>query len=169
MSTSKERFTAAWHSDAPRVLAYARRHVGLHDAPDIVAETFAVAWRRWDVVPDPPTPWLIGTARKVISNHHRSHTRRTALSRRVRLLTDIAAEPSDPWLRDEALYQLAALGEEHREALLLTGWDGLTSDDAACALGISPAAFRKRLQRARQRLDTIAGTNPTLTLTKDIS
>jgi RNA polymerase sigma-70 factor (ECF subfamily) len=98
MSISQDQFAAVWDADSPRVLAYARRHVGVSDAPDIVSETFAVAWRRWDAVPDPPTPWLIGTARKIILSHHRAVTRRIALTQRLQLLDAVAAQPPDPWL-----------------------------------------------------------------------
>ena len=55
--------------------------------------------------------------------------------------------------RHEALQRLAALPEHYREALLLVAWDGLGSAQAAAASGVSAAAFRKRLQRARTALD----------------
>ena len=51
MTSPTERFTECWHSDGPRVLAYASRHVGRDLAHDVVADTFMVAWRRWDEVP----------------------------------------------------------------------------------------------------------------------
>ena len=47
---------------------------------------------------------------------------------------------------------LASLSERDREALLLTAWEGLTTDQAAAVLGCSPQAFRVRAHRARQRL-----------------
>jgi RNA polymerase sigma-70 factor (ECF subfamily) len=36
--------------------------------------------------------------------------------------------------------------------LLLTAWEGLTTDQAATVLGCSPQAFRVRAHRARRRL-----------------
>jgi RNA polymerase sigma-70 factor (ECF subfamily) len=139
------------------VLAYARRHVGDHDAHDVVAETFLAAWRRWDDVPDPPIAWLLVTARQVLGNQHRSARRRRALAERVVLLDGVAATAADSLEaaldRDEALQQLASLSEQHREALLLVSWDGLTNDQAATVLGLRPAAFRRRVSRARAALD----------------
>lgn len=44
---------------------------------------------------------------------------------------------------------------------MLTAWFGLSSGDAAQALGITPAAFRMRAARARRRLG--AALNPTTT------
>jgi RNA polymerase sigma-70 factor (ECF subfamily) len=47
---------------------------------------------------------------------------------------------------------LARLSDTDREALLLVAWEDLTASAAAASLGISPAAFRVRLYRARRRL-----------------
>lgn len=154
MSNSPEQFTDAWERDAPRLLIYARRHVGATDAPDIVAETFTIAWRQWSDVPSPPTAWLFGTARHVVHNHLRGRRRHSALEQRIRLLDGVAASHDAPLARAEALARLAELPEQHREALLLVSWDGLNSDAAAVALGISPSALRKRLQRARAAIGT---------------
>lgn len=154
MSNPTEQFTVAWERDAPRLLVYARRHVGGADAHDIVAETFTIAWRRWADVPTPATAWLYGTARNVIHDHLRGHRRRIALEQRIKLLDDVAASHDAPQERVEALARLAALPEQQRESLLLVSWDGLSSEAAAIVLGISPAALRKRLQRARAAIDT---------------
>lgn len=59
-----ERFVALWTEHAPRVMAYALRHVGPDGAEDVVAETFLVAWRRLDRVPEDALPWLLVVARK---------------------------------------------------------------------------------------------------------
>ncbi len=47
---------------------------------------------------------------------------------------------------------LARLSLGDREMLLLTAVEGLAPADAALALGLKPEAARKRLQRARERL-----------------
>jgi RNA polymerase sigma factor (sigma-70 family) len=154
MTSSVERFTACWHADGPRVLAYARRHIGHDHAQEVVADTFMLAWRKWDAVPDPPIGWLIATARGVISNRRRSLQRRQALESRAALLAQVASpDPTESVIgREEALRRLARLSDEHREALLMTSWDGLTSDEAAEALNIRPATFRRRVSRARASL-----------------
>jgi RNA polymerase sigma-70 factor (ECF subfamily) len=124
------------------------------------------AWRKWDAVPDPAIGWLITTARYVIRNRTRTTLRQRALEERVALLESVAAQggdlPADS--RREALEQLARLTEEHREALLLVSWDGLTPDQAAEIVGIKPATFRKRLSRARHMLtgDASAPSSPSL-------
>lgn len=139
----------------PRLLRYVRRHVGADMAPDVVAESFSVAWRRWETVPDPALPWLIGTARKVIANDVRAVRRRRRLTEQLKLLQDVTGESAftvDPTDRLEALQILGALKEPEREALLLTAWDGLSDAEAALAMGIKAPAFRQRLSRARRRL-----------------
>jgi RNA polymerase sigma factor (sigma-70 family) len=148
-------FTACWQRDVPRVLAYATRHVGHETAPEIVAETFLQAWRRWEEIPEQPLPWLLSTARKTIANQRRSTRRRVALQDRIATLERIARVPDVGEMveaRAEALTALAGLPNTEREALLLVVWDGLTADQAATALGIRPGALRVRLHRARRRL-----------------
>lgn len=157
MSNPQEQFTELWHAEAPRVLAFASRHVGAEAAHDVAAETFMIAWRRWDDVPSPPPiAWLLVTARKVIQNRARASRRNRALEERIVLLDRVAAYATDSadtaLTRREALERLARLDEQHREALLLVSWDGLTNDQAATVLGIKPATFRRRISRARAAL-----------------
>lgn len=156
MTAHHEEFTKVWQAEAPRVMAYARRHVGNEEAHDVVAETFLIAWRRWSEVPQPAIGWLIVTARQVMSNRVRSIRRQQALADRIALLDEVAAYAADTadlaLSRREALERLARLDEQHREALLLISWDGLTNDEAAEVLSIKPAAFRRRLSRARAAL-----------------
>jgi RNA polymerase sigma factor (sigma-70 family) len=151
-----ERLAAVYDEYAPRVYAYAARHCGPSDADDVLAETFAVAWRRRDVVPDEPLGWLLVTARNVISSRRRADRRRTRLTE---LLADTShgSHPSTDELvvhRHDLLKALESLSEREREALLLTAWDGLDAHDAAAVAGCSPRAFRARLMRARARLTT---------------
>ena len=148
-------FEALYRRTYPRVLAYARTMAGPADAEDAVAETFAVAWRRQaDIPADAALGWLIGTTRRVLANRRRGERRRGALHTRLAFQHGAAAGP-DPAeaIADDALRAaLRALAAPDREALLLVAWFDLTSADAAQALGISPAAFRMRLARARRRL-----------------
>jgi RNA polymerase sigma-70 factor (ECF subfamily) len=149
-------FERVWRAEMPRIFVYAARHVGSVDAHDVAAETFTVAWRRWDDITDPPVAWLLGVARHVVSNHVRTLQRGRRLDDRVRLLAAVSGAGGtgvDLTARLDALRRLASLGEKEREALLLTAWDGLSSEEAAAVLGISPAAVRKRISRARAAID----------------
>lgn len=149
-------FEHLWNDEMPRIFTYAARHVGSADAHDVAAETFTIAWRRWDDITAPPFAWLLGVARHVVGNHVRTLQRGRRLDERVRLLTAVTGRSGahlDLTERLEALRRLAALGDKEREALLLTAWDGLSTEQAATVLGISPAAVRKRISRARAAID----------------
>jgi RNA polymerase sigma-70 factor, ECF subfamily len=140
------------HFDAVRAYAW-RRAPSLAD--EIVAETFLVAWRRLDDVPDDALPWLFGVARNVRANLHRTDRRQDALVRR--LGPEPAAE-ADPLAsvdeRDALRGALAGLSETDREILLLTAWDDLDRGQVAKALGCSRANVAVRLFRARRRLES---------------
>jgi RNA polymerase sigma-70 factor (ECF subfamily) len=139
------------------VLAYALRRVPAEEAADIVAETFLTAWRRPDILPEDPAPWLFGVARKVVANHRRSLRRRAALRARVEgdasRRPPLAPDPADQVEARMAVRSaLGRLSERDREALMLVAWDGLDAASAAAAMGYTPSAFAVRLHRARRRL-----------------
>lgn len=156
--TDAVRFAALWERYAPRVQAYALRHVDRDTAQEVVSETFLVAWRRWGHVPAEPLPWLLVVARNTIANHRRSHHRGRLLATEVARLEHVMPRASDSTdglvaERDALLGALAQLTTREREALLLVAWDGLTPAEAAAVARCSPAAFKVRLHRARRRLD----------------
>ena len=81
------RFEALFQAHHRRVLAYAlRRSSREADAEDVVADTYAVAWRRIADIPDgdDALPWLLGVARRVSANQHRSAGRIAGLLARLR-------------------------------------------------------------------------------------
>jgi RNA polymerase sigma-70 factor (ECF subfamily) len=154
---AKVRFGKIYRDHARAILAYALRRVdNREDAPDVVAETFLVAWRRLDEVPIGRREklWLYSVARRVTANVRRAEGRRTRLAARISetLPTDFAAEPGSEDKAAEVLRAMRGLGEEERELLLLVTWDELTPSEAAKVLGLSPLAARSRLHRARRRL-----------------
>src|SRR3954466_6674840 len=77
--TAAGHFQGLWSAHAPRVHAYAMRHVDPDTAQEVVSETFLVAWRRLTEVPGEALPWLIVVARNTIANANRSHYRQRVL------------------------------------------------------------------------------------------
>ncbi|WP_235871148.1 RNA polymerase sigma factor [Rhodococcus spongiicola] len=152
------RFTEIWDVCAGRVFAYACRHVDHHTAQEVVSETFLVAWRRLQDVPDQALPWLLVVARNIMSNHRRGDRRRDALTEKMARIERLAgsAPGADVAVTDraEVLAALAALTDVEREVLLLTAWDGVTAAEAARVMGCSVPAVHVRLFRARRRLQT---------------
>lgn len=135
----------AWHR---HVLAYALRRSDPATAEEVVAETFVVAWRRIREVPEPPLPWLLGVARRVLANRRRGEERRRALVDRL----EGESRSADQDGADGAVLEaLARLREPDREALLLHAWEGLDNHAAAVVVGCSANAFAVRLHRARER------------------
>jgi RNA polymerase sigma factor (sigma-70 family) len=132
-------------------------HCGARDgqAEDVVAQTFLVAWRRLDAVPDDdPVPWLLAVARNIWRNERRGGRRRLALVRRLPAPLPVPppAEPADGQTGQAVHAALAHLDAGDQEILRLVAWDELTPAQAATVLGCSAGAARQRLHRARRRL-----------------
>ena len=139
----------------PALYAFARRRVAEQASiEDVLADTFLVAWRRRAEIPDPALPWLYGVCLRTISTHRRSGRRRARLW--DRLSSQPQATGRDPAdlhaARSEIDRAFGQLSEGERETLRLVAWDGLSTEDAASVLDITPGAFRVRLHRARQAL-----------------
>jgi RNA polymerase sigma factor (sigma-70 family) len=156
-------FEALFRRTHRELLAYARLLVPA-DAEDVVAETYAIAWRRRASIPaGTELGWLIGVARRVALNQRRGERRLEALRLRLSARRDAAVlDPSELIADEELRAALRALPARDREALLLTSWFDLSPAEAAVALGIAPAAFRMRLARARRRLRAQLPTTETL-------
>lgn len=149
----RKRFEQVFVAHREAVLGYLRRRTDSgHDAADLLADTFLVAWRRLDDVPlDPQTrPWLYGVARRVLANHRRGEGRRHALATKLR--DELPDSPDQPPLDDSPTARaFRALPEQDRELLSLVAWEELDTGQVATVLGISRNAVRIRLHRARKR------------------
>jgi RNA polymerase sigma-70 factor (ECF subfamily) len=150
----RSRFEALFERHHDAVRSYVVRRSAGVGVEDIVADTFLIAWRRLDDVPEPALPWLLGVARRVLADQRRAVRRRRSLIRRLVQETRFSSDSwlPPPGLSDELIDALRGLSTIEREALLLIAWDGLSSHDAAVVVGCSPAAFRVRLHRARRRI-----------------
>jgi RNA polymerase sigma factor (sigma-70 family) len=162
----RRRFEALYAQYHAQVLGYALRRLDSPDeAADVLAETFLVAWRRLEVVPEGERSclWLYGVARRVLSNHRRGAHRRTQLADRLR--EELAARLPLAEASGEGTALAVAfrsLRDDDRELLALQGWEGLAPAEIATVLGCSHNAARIRLHRARRRLRAaLAGTEPT--------
>jgi RNA polymerase sigma-70 factor (ECF subfamily) len=149
--TARQRFTAIYDAHYHRVLGYALRRAGPEDAADVVAETFTIAWRRLDAVPDGEAAlyWLYSTARRVLANHARGERRRSRLAQLLEREAPVTVESLDASPRVAAAF--ASLRADERELLLLVAWEGLDAAGIASVLGCSRNAARIRIHRARRR------------------
>jgi RNA polymerase sigma-70 factor, ECF subfamily len=153
-----ERLEALFRDRSAFVLAYAlRRGATLEEAEDVVSETFIVAWRRLEEIPENPVPWLFGVAHKLLANEWRGRRRLTGLGEKLKAGgTDFATPFRDPVEALETRVRVrgafAHLPKWDQEALSLLIWEGLSSAEAAEAMGCSRAHFNVKIWRARRRL-----------------
>lgn len=153
-------FDETYFTHYDRVRHFVMRRVDAHDVDDVVAETFIVAWRRWDDLPQDSElqgAWLLQTARLTLLNFYRSGRRRSALwNRIVGEATPVSLEGVELGsaydLEDSkviAVFQ--SLGAKDREILALVAWEGCSIAELATILKCSQGAARTRLSRARAR------------------
>ncbi|MDQ1439385.1 MAG: hypothetical protein QOK43_3014 [Acidimicrobiaceae bacterium] len=156
-------FERLFHEHYDAVLAYALLRADVELAKDAAAQTFLVAWRRRDDMPEQVRPWLLGVTRRTLADMRRSATRRRSLVARVSTMgraggaaaaaTAAHVDPADAVAEaDGVVNAFLTLSESDREVLRLVAWDRLPAADAAVVLGCSEAAFAVRLSRARRRL-----------------
>lgn len=155
---SEERFRSLYAAHYDHVLHFARRRTDPASAHDVVAETFLVAWRRLHDVPDgagQALPWLYAVARNCLLNMTRGENRQRAVA--VRLVTrsgiDRGEHADSVGERLEMADAWQRLTPSEQEVLALAVWEDLTSPQAGKVLGISAAAYRVRLARARRALE----------------
>jgi RNA polymerase sigma-70 factor (ECF subfamily) len=149
------RLDAWFRAYGDRVLAYLLHRTDRPTAEDVLQEVFMTAFRRADLVPDPPIGWLLGTARRLLANTVRGARRRDRLAFRVAgqsVAPSAAGDDGAVSTSDVVGAALAQLSELDREVLTLSAWYELSADEAAQALGCTPAAYAVRLHRARKRL-----------------
>jgi len=126
---------------------------------DIAQEAFLSAWQHLRRLQNPASflPWLRQITRNLAHDHLRARRQRPLDGEAAELVIARAADPSTPMQRliDDERETVAAdlisdLPEESREVLLLFYREGRSSRQVAALLGLSDAAVRKRLSRARQ-------------------
>jgi RNA polymerase sigma-70 factor (ECF subfamily) len=164
-----ERMYVEHHRD---VLAYCARRVHDSEAWDVCAETFLVAWRKLDDVPESSLPFLYQIARRVLSNHRRSRNRRDNLEKRLLglgvapgedLSVVVAVRDQDRRIRQA----VRRLGPVDREIIMLDAWEEMPRQAIADITGLSRDAIDHRIHRAYRRLERIL--RPRLSITTSSS
>lgn len=157
--TAREHFEALYEENRQHLLAYCARRVSSSEAADACSETFLVAWRRLEDVPEPPDtlPYLYGIAAKVISNQKRGLRRRTRLNSKLRSLGIApSVNPSTIVIRDDEAREVEdavrRLQPKDREIVMLYAWEDLSRETIADMLGMSKAAVDQRIHRSYKRL-----------------
>jgi RNA polymerase sigma-70 factor (ECF subfamily) len=151
----RQQFTALYERHYGDVLRYALRRVDSESARDVAAETFTVAWRRFEQIPHDPLPWLYGVARRTLANELRSERRRSQLAGRLAAagVPTVQLDHADEVTTTAGIrVALSCLAPRDQEVLQLIAWEDLDVAAAARVVGCSTTAFKVRLHRARRRL-----------------
>lgn len=135
---------------------YVVRRFGREGAEDVLQDTFAALYARWNDAPttaEEQRRWAFGFADHTLANAIR------ARSRALRLVDAVGARPASvPSVGDDvanferALWLLDKLQEPARETVRLTVLVGLSAAQAGQRLGCSEIAVRTRVSRACARL-----------------
>ena len=127
-----------------------------HEAEEIMQDAFLRLWERWDRVAaiDDLSAYLFRTAMNVFRNRYR----RAALALR-KTINLVPAEDALATVeyRDAVIRALRGLTPDQRAAVVLTGYVGLTSEEAGKVLGIRAGTVRTLAARARAAIREKAG------------
>jgi RNA polymerase sigma-70 factor (ECF subfamily) len=103
--------------------------------------------------------WLFTVARNLYWTHRRSSLLHAAATAEMLTLWPALETSPSPFelastaeLGRRVERALSTLPAQHREVLLLVGYEGLTPTEAAAVCGVTPEALRQRLARARAAL-----------------
>lgn len=133
-------------------------------AEDVAQESFLRAWKHrssFDANKASVSTWLFTIARNIALNRIQREGCRKFDTSDVDSLVSIESDPSgldscQLQRRKNLVHRaLTKLSVDDRSALALAYLRELTSTEAATILGCTPAAYRTRLSRARQRLALI--------------
>ena len=166
MGTDPDALETFYKRHVAAVAAFVARRLYDADAvADVVSNTFLAVIRGSNSFdpgrsPDTARFWVLGIARREVADHQSADGRQRSLARRDRqgpALTEDETARIDELIDAQRLAPeiqagLARLSPPVREAFLLVTVDGYAQRDAAAVLGISHAALRARLTRARLSL-----------------
>jgi len=126
---------------------------------DIAQEAFLRAWQQLDRLKNSASflPWLRQITRNLARDWLRMHRHRPMTGEGAEIAIGLAADPAPAPDEQLAMTEqelaatdiISALPEDSRETLLLFYREGQSSQQVARLLGLSDAAVRKRLSRAR--------------------
>jgi RNA polymerase sigma-70 factor (ECF subfamily) len=162
-------FGELYRRQAPSVAAIAGRVVSNPDVvADVVQETFRRALERLDKLREPANfgAWLAAIARHVATDHLRAGYRTTvedvwSWQDRPDPRTGPDAQAEHRVNLEEVMRGIALLSQGDAQAVTLCAHLGLSTNELAAALGVTPSAAKVRLHRARGRLNRILEVRPT--------
>jgi RNA polymerase sigma-70 factor (ECF subfamily) len=159
----RDAFAELFDRHALRIYGFCFRQTGdWAVAQDLTSMTFLEAWRRRRsalVEEGKVVAWLLGIAHNSVRHQHRSRRRYRAALGRLPAPQPAPDHADDSTARvaaerqaNELLEMMSGLPRAQRATLALVIWEGLSTAEAAVALGKPEATVRSHLHRARRRL-----------------
>ena len=148
-----QEFTNLYRGFLPQISSYLVRRCDHSDVEELASRVFEIAWRKRTSAPEGfELAWLYRIAGFVVANHRRAILSEKNFLMRFRP-SDYAPSAEDIALSDIELSKAwKKLSNFEREAISLTAFEGLSQQEAAKVLEISPNAFTQRLAKARKAL-----------------
>jgi RNA polymerase sigma-70 factor (ECF subfamily) len=168
-AAARQRFLDLVAEVRPELHRYCARMTGsVFDGEDVVQDTLAKAWYALAEMEAPPPlrPWLFRIAHNAAMDFVRRYEFRNvetgadleAVSDRIASTEGRGHEP-DGALVESALRVFAALPPVQRSALALKDVLGLSLEESAATMGLSVAAVKAALVRARASVQGTGGSN----------
>ncbi len=122
------------------------------DCADAVQEAIFKAYKNLGRLKNPEyfKTWLI----RILVNTCYSQLKSRRYTEDINDIGESISEPAaeDDYSKSELMLEIASLDEKYRVPLMLFYLDGFTAEEIARSLGVTPAAVRKRISRARLKL-----------------
>jgi RNA polymerase sigma-70 factor, ECF subfamily len=132
---------------------YVARRVPESRVDDVVATSFVVAWKKYDVAREPSLPWLVQIAHYEIANAARK-SRRGVNEIEIVVSGNAPEAPDDRFDGSSVRRAMAGLDPSDQELLRLVHWDELSRSQIAEVLGLTMNAVNVRYHRALKKLAT---------------
>ena len=147
-------------------IAYYKTH-NHFDSEDIVQDVFVKLWMNKDRLrfesADHLKWWLIRVTTNCVNDHWRS------IMRHPTIPLDEIDEPAVTYEYNDDLEELFQLKPKDQLILRMYHYEGYTFYEIAAVLGISEAAVRQRLSRARKALKAVIRNNSCIADVRDLS
>ncbi|MEE8106775.1 MAG: sigma-70 family RNA polymerase sigma factor [Planctomycetota bacterium] len=140
----------------PRLLAAARRIGSSSDAEDAVQTAYLSLLHKQGAALDAPVmPWLVRAVVRIAYRHKAQREKQRELANKLATIVESPSpgdRAADAEEREALRGMIDRLPAKYRDVVVLHYLEGLTPNETAHLVGATPAAVRKRLERARSLL-----------------
>jgi len=150
---NEQEFISLHRGHLTQISRYLIRRCDRSEVEELASQVFEIAWRKKEQAPKGyELAWLYRIAGFVVSNHRRAAQIERNFFNRFRPV-DFAPSPEDLAIADLSLAEAwSLLTPLERQTLSLSAFEGLSNQEAAVVLEISPNAFSQRLAKAKNKL-----------------